>query len=53
MEPNQDPEEDKIVLNSYIQFGTYAITFLGTVIANHVQDHIKHKNFPPVEPAEA
>ncbi len=36
-------EEDKFVLNSYIQFGTYYMAFLGMVIASHIHDHLKNK----------
>ena len=53
MEPKIESDEDKVVLNSYTQFGTYYIAFLGTVIANHIHDHFKHKETRLVEPIEA
>lgn len=53
MEPDNYPEEEPLVLNSYTQFGTYYITFLGTVIANHIHDHFKHKNPQAIESIEA
>lgn len=43
MENNDEKNADKIILNSTIQFGTYYLTFLGTMIAIHVHDYLKSK----------
>ena len=43
MVQNDLDDKDKIILNSYIQFGTYSIYFLGTVIATHIYDYLKNK----------
>ena len=50
--PEKEPtkkEEEKIVCNANIQFGTYAWAFIGTFVACYVRDHIKHNESPSIE----
>lgn len=41
--------DEKFEVNSYIQFGTYSISFLGTVIVGYIYDHIKHSESESAE----
>ena len=42
MDKEKHTKEEKFGLNSYFQFGTYNMSFIGTVIVEYIHDRIKH-----------
>ncbi len=49
MDKFDNKDKPKMGPSEYIQFGTFSISLLGSVIAVHVYDHLKNKESKSAE----